>query len=95
MVSVLAFSSDGRALPIYLAQGTAITPVEEMQDILDLCDPMIELVEELKAKNEVNVFKNKDIPEYLHELRERADDYVIVLDFVPAELVTQKDDSAT
>ena len=95
MVSVLAFSSDGRALPIYLAQGTAIKPVEEMQDILDLCDPMIELVEELKAKNEVNVFKNKDIPEFLYELRERADDYVMVPDFVPAEPAPQKDDSAT
>ncbi|HCT7633435.1 hypothetical protein PCP41_15770 [Pseudomonas aeruginosa] len=80
LVSVVAFSSDGRAIPLYLAQSTAITPIEEMQGILELCDPMIELVEELKAKNEANVFKNKDKLAFLKELRSHAADYIVVPD---------------
>ena len=82
LIPIVAFSQDGVALPIYLFQGTAITPVEEMQGILDLCDPMIELVEELKAKNEANVFKNKDKLEFLRKLREHASGHVFVANFV-------------
>ncbi|MFK3797111.1 hypothetical protein [Pseudomonas sp. NPDC088444] len=81
LITVVAFS-EREAVPMFIAQGVAITPVEEMQDILSLCDPMIELVEELKKKNEADVFKNKDTLEFLANLRETAIDHVFVPDIV-------------
>ncbi|MNG14857.1 hypothetical protein D3C84_986440 [compost metagenome] len=51
---------------------------------------MIELVEELKAKNEANVFKNKDALEVLGELRERASEHVFVADFVQPDPTPSK-----
>lgn len=87
VVPLVAFSN-GCALPLFLATSTAFISLSELQDMLELCEPMIEMVEGLKAKHEKKVLNNEDKPALLRELsalRMHAKDHLTITDPVSSE----------
>lgn len=65
------------AIPVYIATSTAVVSPAEMEDLLSLCEPMIDLINSLIEKQENKLFKD-DPAATLRPLREKAEDFIIL-----------------
>lgn len=65
------------AIPAYIATSIAMSPLDDMKDMLSLCGPIIELISEKVEKHEQDVFKGDPLP-ILCELREQAEESLII-----------------
>lgn len=65
------------ALPTYLTISTALNTTDEMRKLLLLCEPMIELINSLKEKNEKKVFRDDPMP-LLKQLKAQAKNSLVI-----------------